>query len=163
MKYASTADFMLALFDGQMTRRTIVERLFSNSDVAAIASEHGADREQILRTLDGADASDAGARLRLAVETMRSTGAAPVGKAFPERLDMATDGALELIGLFVNPMMTTAMILGTPAPSFEEAGRAIDPQLSLAHYASRVFRVLAVQHPELAPALTNAAGALERA
>ncbi|HET9031011.1 MAG TPA: hypothetical protein VFN49_12630, partial [Candidatus Aquilonibacter sp.] len=74
-----------------------------------------------------------------------------------------SDGALEFIGLYVNPLATTAMILNTAPPPLDDAARAIDPALSLAAFASRVFRVLAVQHPPLAEALTNAASALERA
>ena len=56
-----------------------------------------------------------------------------------------------------------SMILSAPPPPLEDAARAIDPRLSLAGYASRVFRVLAVQHPALAGPLTNAANALENA
>jgi hypothetical protein len=163
MKYASTTDFMQGLFEGTLTRGSIVEQLFGHSDIAAIAAEHGADRDRLLRAIGANEESPAGARLRKAVEVMRSTGVAPAGHAFPAQLDRASDGALELIGLFVNPLMTTAMILGAPPPSLEDAGRAIDPNLSLARYASRVFRVLAVQHPELERQLTNAAAALEAA
>lgn len=163
MKYVSTGDFMHDLFGGPISRRTIVDRLFGHSDIAAIASEHGVDRSALLEVLGSDESSSAGERLRLAVSRMRSVEGAPRGNAFPERLEHVTDGALELIGLFVNPLVTTSMILRTTPPPLEDAARAIDPRLGLATYASRVFRVLAVQHPPLATPLTNAANALESA
>lgn len=152
------------LFGGAISRAVIVERLFGNSDIAAIAAEHGVERGALLAAMAGDEASAAGERLRSAVVRMRADAQdVPRGNAFPERLDEVTDGALELIGLFVNPLATTAMILNTPPPALDDAARAIDPRLSLATYASRVFRVLAVQRPALAQPLTNAANALERA
>lgn len=164
MKYVRTADFMHDLFGGTVSRRVLIEGLFGNSDIAAIASEHGVERANLLAAVDGNEASPAGERLRYAVSRMREAAQdVPRGNAFPERLDEVTDGALELIGLFVNPLATTAMILNAAPPPLDEAAQAIDPNLSLAAYASRVFRVLAVQHPPLAAALTNAANALERA
>lgn len=164
MKYVPTADFMQDLFGGPVSRRTLLERLFANSDIAAIAAEHGVGKDELFAVLAGDETSDAGSRLRQAVSKMReATTELPRGNAFPPDLDSATDGALELIGLFVNPLATTSMILNTSPPALEDAARAIDPRLSLASYASRVFRVLAVQHPRLADALTNAANALERA
>ncbi len=164
MKYVPTADFMHDLFGGPVSRRTVVERIFSNSDIAAIAGEHGVQREALLASLSGDESSSAGSRLRLAVSKMREgTTEVPRGTAFPPELDNATDGGLELIGLFVNPLATTAMILNSAPPALDDAARAIDPRLSLAIYASRVFRVLAVQHPPLTQPLTNAANALERA
>ena len=164
MKYVPTADLMHDLFGGPVSRRTVLERVFANSDIAAIAGEHGVQRDALLASLAGNESSDAGSRLRLAVNKMReATTELPHGTAFPPELDKATDGGLELVGLFVNPLATTAMILNSPQPPLDDAARAIDPRLSLAVYASRVFRVLAVQHPQLAQALTNAANALERA
>ncbi len=163
MKYASTADFMHDIFGTPLSRRTLVEQLFGNSDIKAIATEHGADCQRIVKAIGLNEDSEPGRRLREAVLRMRAAGISAHGKAFPEDLERVTDGALELLGLFVNPLMTTAMILGTAPPPLEETGRAIDPNLSLARYASRVFRVLAVQHPELEAPLTNAAAALERA
>ena len=152
------------LFGGPVSRRSVLERIFGNSDIAAIAGEHGVQRDALLASLAGHESSDAGSRLRLAVRKMReATSELPRGTAFPPDLDNATDGGLELVGLFVNPLATTAMILNSPPPALEDAARAIDPRLSLAVYASRVFRVLAVQHPQLAQALTNAANALEHA
>ena len=164
MRYVSTNDFMHELFQGPVSRRTVLEALFSDSDVSAIASEHGVDREKLLGALADDESSDAGAHLREAVGRMReAAGSIPSGNAFPPSLEAATDGGLELIGLFANPVMTTAMILHRPAPPIEDVARAIDPRLSLASYASRVFRVLAVQMPSLATPLSNAAQALERA
>jgi hypothetical protein len=164
MKYVSTADFMHDLFGKPLTRRGLVEGLFGNQDIAAIASEHGVDCAGLLALIGNAEASEAGSRLRTAVVRMReATQGVPQGNAFPERLDEVSDGALELIGLYVNPLATTAMIVNAQPPSFDDAARAIDPKLSLASYASRVFRVLAVQHPAFQDRLTNAANALERA
>ena len=164
MKYVPTADFMQDLFGSPVSRHNLLEQLFANSDVAAIAGEHGVGKDVLLAAVGGDEASPAGSRLRQAVSKMRETTTeVPRGNAFPPDLDNATDGALELIGLFVNPLATTSMILNTAPPELEESARAIDPRLSLASYASRVFRVLAVQHPSLADALTNAANALERA
>jgi hypothetical protein len=164
MKYVPTGEFMHDLFGKPVSRRAIVEALYDNSDIAAIATEHGVSRSVLLEAIGGDENSDAGGRLRFAVSRMREASAhVPRGSAFPERLDTATDAALELIGLFVNPLATTAMILNTPPPPLDDAARAIDPELSLAAYASRVFRVLAVQHPPIADALSNAASALERA
>ena len=164
MKYVSTSDFMNDLFGGPVSRHTLVDRLFGNSDISAIASEHGVARAELLASIGENEVSDAGGRLRSAVLRMREGAPhVPHGNAFPEDLGRVTDGALELIGLFVNPLTTTSMILATPPPSLDDAARAIDPRLSLALYASRVFRVLAVQHPPFAEALTNAANALERA
>lgn len=164
MKYVPTAEFMHDLFGGPVSRRNVVQRIFANSDIAAIAAEHGVERDALLASLGENESSAAGERLRLAVSKMREgTTEVPQGTAFPPELDNATDGGLELIGLFVNPLATTAMILNTPPPALDDAARAIDPRLSLALYASRVFRVLAVQHPALAQPLTNAANALERA
>jgi hypothetical protein len=164
MKYVPTAEFMQDLFGGRVSRRALLERLFANSDIAAIAGEHGVTRDTVLSEVDGDESSLAGSRLRAAVSQMREAASdVPSGNAFPPDLAGTTDGALELIGLFVNPLATTSMILNTEPPALDDAARAIDPRLSLAAYASRVFRVLAVQHPELADALTNAANALERA
>lgn len=164
MRYVAANDFMHALFDGVVSRKTIVDALFADSDVSAIASEHGVDREKLQTAIAGDEASDAGARLRQAVERMRTEAATiPAGAAFPPSLERSTDGGLELVGLFVNPLMTTALILHRPAPPIDEVARAIDPRLSLAAYASRVFRVLAVQLPSIAAPLSNAAQALERA
>lgn len=155
---------MLALFGADVSRRAIVDGLFGHSDIAAIAAEHGVDRGLLLAEIANQEGSEAGARLREAVTRMRhATDAVPKGAAFPTRLERATDGALELIGLYVNPLMTTSLILHTQPPALEEVARSIDARLSLARYASRVFRVLAVQHPKLAEPLSNAAGALERA
>jgi hypothetical protein len=164
MKYVPTAEFMQDLFGGPVSRRAVVERLFADSDIAAIAGEHGVARDALLATVGLDEASAAGSRLRQAVSQMRQAATdVPRGAAFPPDLDRATDGGLELVGLFVNPLATTSLILNTAPPSLEEAARAIDPRLSLAVYASRVFRVLAVEHPALSEALTNAANALERA
>lgn len=164
MRYVATNDFMRRLFTGTVSRATILAALFDDSDIAAIAGEHGVERDNVIRLLDRDESSEAGARLREAVSRMREAAAEiPSGAAFPSSLDASTDGGMELVGLFVNPMMTTAMILGRPAPAIDEVARSIDPRLSLAAYASRVFRVLAVQIPELATPLTNAAQALERA
>lgn len=164
MKYVPTAEFMQDLFGGPVSRRTILERLFANSDIAAIAGEHGVARDALLTAIGPEESSAVGSRLRLAVSKMReATTEVPRGNAFPPDLGAATDGGLELIGLFVNPLATTSMLLNTAPPALDEAASAIDPRLSLAAYASRVFRVLAVQHPPLAEALTNAANALERA
>ncbi len=165
MRHVSTADFMQRLFAaGPVSRASIVSGLFDDADVAAIASEHGVRREALVRAASEDEGSEAGARMREAVARMRSGAPAlPSGAAFPPELERATDGGLELVGLFVNPMMTAALILKTPMPPLEQAGRAIDPLLSLAAYASRVFRVLAVEHPDLSTPLSNAAAALERA
>lgn len=164
MRYVATNDFMHTLFAGAVSRAAILRGLFDDEDVAAIATEHGVSRDALLAAVGGDEASDAGARLREAVSTMRAMAAEiPTGAAFPSSLDRATDGGMELVGLFVNPLMTTAMILNRPAPSMDDVARSIDPKLSLAAYASRVFRVLAVQVPALATPLTNAAQALERA
>lgn len=165
MRYVSTADFMQHLFaHGDVSRRSILDGLFADADIAAIANEHGVTRESMLAAIDGHEASTAGARMREAVARMREGAPAmPSGAAFPPELDRATDGGLEFVGLFVNPMMTTALILNTAMPPAEVAGRAIDPRLSLASYASRIFRVLAVEHPPLATPLSNAAAALEHA
>jgi hypothetical protein len=164
MKYVPTAEFMQGLFGEPISRRSVLERLFANSDIAAIAGEHGVARENLLDAIGADESSEAGSRLRLAVSKMREAATqVPQGNAFPPDLNRASDGALELIGLFVNPLATTSMILNTAPPALEDAARAIDPHLSLAAYTSRVFRVLAVQHPPLADALTNAANALERA
>ncbi len=155
---------MNRLFEGPVSRTTILSGLLADSDIAAIASEHGVEREALLRAIDLDESSEAGARLREAVWRMREVGAGiPTGAAFPPSLDSSTDGGMELVGLFVNPLMTTAMILSRPAPDMNDVARAIDPRLSLAAYASRVFRVLAVQVPSLATPLSNAAQALERA
>ncbi|MBV8638907.1 MAG: hypothetical protein JO322_12560 [Candidatus Eremiobacteraeota bacterium] len=164
MKYVPTAEFMQDLFGSTVSRASILERLFANSDIAAIAGEHGVERDNLLTAVNNDESSSAGSRLRTAVSKMREgTTEVPRGNAFPPDLDRTTDGGLELIGLFVNPLATTSMILNTAPPPLDDAARAIDPRLSLAAYASRVFRVLAVQHPPLAEALTNAANALERA
>lgn len=164
VRYVATNDFMHRLFEGPVSRKTLLDGLFADSDVAAIASEHGVDREKVLAAIDGNESSDAGAHLREAVGRMRAAAAQiPSGSAFPPSLEAATDGGLELVGLFANPVMTTAMILNRPVPPIEDVARAIDPRLSLASYASRVFRVLAVQLPSLATPLSNAAQALERA
>lgn len=164
MRYVATNDFMHRLFAGSVSRAAILSGLFDDEDVAAIATEHGVSRDTLLTAVAGDETSEAGARLREAVATMRATAAEiPTGAAFPSSLASATDGGMELVGLFVNPLMTTAMILNRPAPSMEDVARSIDPKLSLAAYASRVFRVLAVQVPALATPLTNAAQALERA
>lgn len=155
---------MHRLFGGDVSRNTVLAGLFADSDVAAIASEHGVDLAKLQAALHGDESSDAGARLREAVARMRSAAAdIPAGNAFPPSLDRCTDGGLELVGLFANPLMTTAMILQRSPPPIDEVARAIDPTLSLAAYASRVFRVLAVQLPSLATPLSNAAQALERA
>ncbi len=164
MKYVPTAVFMQDLFGGPVSRTTVLERLFANSDIAAISAEHGVDRENLFAAVAGDESSPAGSRLRVAVSAMREGATdVPRGNAFPPDLDRVSDGGLELIGLFVNPLATTSMILNTPPPALDDTARAIDPRLSLAAYASRVFRVMAVQHPPLAEALTNAANALERA
>ncbi len=164
MKYVPATAFMQDLFGGSVSRTTVVERLFADSDIAAIAAEHGVERENVLTALARDESSAAGSRLRIAVEAMRrGSTEVPRGNAFPKDLSRVTDGGLELIGLFVNPLATTSMILNAAPPALDEAARAIDPRLSLAAFASRVFRVLAVQHPPLAHALTNAANALERA
>ena len=164
MKYVPTAAFMQDLFGDTVSRTGIVERLFANSDIAAIAAEHGVERDRLSAAIGDDESSVAGSRLRTAVSKMREgTTEVPRGNAFPPDLDRVTDGGLELIGLFVNPLGTTSIILNTAPPSLDDTARAIDPQLSLAAYASRVFRVLAVQHPPLSEALTNAANALERA
>ena len=164
MRYVATNDFMHELFQGPVSRRTVLEGLLADSDVSAIASEHGVDRDKLLAALAGDESSEAGGHLREAIGRMRATAATiPSGNAFPPSLDATTDGGLELVGLFANPVMTTAMILNRPTPPIEDVARAIDPRLSLASYASRVFRVLAVQLPTLATPLSNAAQALERA
>ncbi|MDQ2866761.1 MAG: hypothetical protein M3R51_11115 [Candidatus Eremiobacteraeota bacterium] len=155
---------MQRLFSSTVSRATIVNGLFADSDIAAIASEHGVEREKVVSALCGDEASTAGERLREAVLRMREAAAEiPSGVAFPASLDGSTDGGMELVGLFVNPLMTTAMILDRPVPQIADVARSIDPKLSLAAYASRVFRVLAVQMPQLATPLTNAARALEHA
>lgn len=164
MRYVATRDFMERLFNGEVSRRVVVDELFEDSDIAAIAGEHGVDPAKLQIAIAGDESSTAGAQLREAVVRMRAeAGSIPAGTAFPPSLDRATDGGLELVGLFVNPLTTTAMILNRPAPPIEEVARAIDPRLSLAAYASRVFRVLAVQVPQLGEALSNAAQALEHA
>ncbi len=165
MQYVPTAEFMQRLFTGgEVSRRSILTALFANADVAAIANEHGVERGALLAAAAEHEASPAGARLRDAVARMREGAPAmPSGAAFPPDLAAATDGGLEFVGLFVNPMMTTALILQREMPSADVAGRAIDPRLSLAAYASRIFRVLAVELPALATPLSNAAAALERA
>lgn len=165
MRYVSAAEFMQRLFAaGEVSRGTIVAALFDDADVAAIANEHGVTRDGLLAAVGSHEASAAGARLREAVARMREGAPAmPSGLAFPPHLERATDGGLELVGLFVNPMMTTSLILGSAMPPAEVAARAIDPRLSLAAYASRVFRVLAVELPASSTALSNAAAALERA
>ncbi len=163
MDYLSAGDFMQQVFEGAVSRAEIVRALFTNSDIAAIASEHGVDRDALVAAVSRDESSIPGAYLRDALIRMRASAGIPRGTAFPERLERATDGGLELIGLHVNPLMTTALILGRPIPPLRDAARAIDPSLSLAAYASRIFRVLAVQHPPFAIALSNAAAALERA
>ena len=164
MRYVATNDFMHQVFGGAVSRQSIIAGLFANSDVAAIANEHGVNREKLQAMLQGDESSEAGERLREAVRRMRASGAdIPSGNAFPPSLERTTDGGLELVGLFANPAMTTAMILHRGAPPINEVARAIDPTLSLAAYASRVFRVLAVQLPALATPLSNAAQALESA
>lgn len=155
---------MHRIFAGRVSRTTILRGLFEDSDIAAIAAEHGVEREKLLLAVGLDESSEAGSRLREAVARIRETAAEiPSGSAFPSSLDESTDGGMELVGLFVNPLTTTAMILKRPAPAIEDVTRSIDPKLSLAAYASRVFRVLAVQLPSLAAPLTNAAQALERA
>ena len=164
MRYVATSEFMHDLFQGDDSRRTVVEGLFADSDIAAISTEHGVDVNALLAAIDGDEESEAGERLRVAVKHLRSQAAdLPAGNAFPPALDRATNGGLELVGLFANPLMTTALILRRTPPAIDEVARAIDPRLSLASYASRVFRVLAVQLPSLASPLSNAAQALERA
>ena len=165
MRYVSTADFMQRLFSaGEVSRRSILAALFEDADIAAIANEHGVTCEGLLAAVAGHEESQAGARMREAISRMREGAPAmPRGAAFPSALDDATDGGLEFVGFFVNPMMTTALILETAMPSPEAAGRAIDPRLSLAAYASRIFRVLAVEQPPLSTPLSNAAAALEHA
>ena len=67
MRYVATNDFMHELFQGPVSRKTVLEALFSDSDVSAIASEHGVDREKLLEALADNESSDAGAHLREAV------------------------------------------------------------------------------------------------
>lgn len=164
MRYVATNEFLHRLFSGTVSRETILHSLFDDSDVAAIATEHGVEREKLLLAIAQDETSEAGARLREAVLRMREAAVEiPIGAAFPSSLEDSTDGGMELVGLFVNPLTTTAMILNRPAPAIEDVARSIDPGLSLAAYASRVFRVLAVQVPSLATPLSNAAQAFERA
>ncbi|HET9030867.1 MAG TPA: hypothetical protein VFN49_11905, partial [Candidatus Aquilonibacter sp.] len=135
MKYRSTGDFMHSLFGKPISRKTLVRGLFGDSDIAAIATEHGVHRDALLEAIT-AEESPAGARLRAAVTRMRAAAAhVPHGNAFPENLDDVSDGALEFIGLYVNPLATTAMILNTAPPPLDDAARAIDPALSLAAFA----------------------------
>jgi len=136
MRYVPTNDFMHRLFSGEVSRKTILDGLLSDSDIAAIASEHGVDREKLHTAFKGDESSEAGARLRQAVSLMRSDARTiPSGNAFPPSLELATDGGLELIGLFANPLMTTSMILHRPAPPIEDVARAIDPRARAAHSA----------------------------
>lgn len=159
---ADTKSFLKTLFaQPEITRRNIVSALLDDERVGTVASEHGLERAALLGVLTS-EKSPVGANLKRAVGTMRQEAPNfPGGAAFPPNLERTTDAAMELIGLYANPLTTIAMIFKQPLPPFEAAAKMIVSDVPLTHYASRVLRVLSYEFETQKPALENAANALE--
>lgn len=160
-RFSDTLAFMRAQFDRDVSRASLLGQLLDDERVGSVASEHGVERAALLLAVRD-ETSATGAQLRRAIDAMRAEAPNfPGGAAFPPNLARVTDAALELIGLYANPLTTIALIYGQPVPPFDAAAKMIVRDVPLTHYASRVLRVLAYEFGTQKAALENAANALE--